>query len=929
MRYSDLSLPRALLSLIVAACLLAAGCSRDSPQSLLASGKESAEKGEHATAIIHYKTLLQDGTESAEIRYLLGVSLLRSGDSAGAVTELGKALELGRSKDEVIPLIASALLQSGEYRKLVTQYEATDLGSPPALAALKVSLAAAWARLGDAAKTEASVAAALRAVPDFGPALVVRARLMAVGREFDGAIALLERAIKQDPNNHEALHLKGEILALAKGDAQGGAAAMKQALVINPAYVPSHAGLVSLALASGDLAAAKSQLETMRKALPKHPHTLFLDAQLAYQSGDLAKARELSNALLRAASESPEVLQLAGAIEAQAGSMVIAESHFRKALQLNPDLPAVRRSLAIAYSRLGQPQKAFDALGPLIGEGATDGKALSLAGETALSLNDPQTADRLFQRAVKIDPNDVAIRTALAVSQVRQGNALRGLSELQSLSSSTPEATADLALISTRIAQRDWDAALAALDALAKKSPAHQGTAADIRGRVHMARRDTAAARKSFEQALAIDPKLFSAIANLVVIDTLEGRPEEARKRLEAAVAADPRNTFAWQAMAQLLKKQGAPFDQQRDLIEEGIKANPSEPSLRLALVEMHLQSRRMSGALTAAQNAAAALPDDVNVLDALGRSQTTTGNIQQAVSTFRRISNLDPNSILPHSRLADLYASQGDIKGAEASWRRVLELDPNADVAVAKLMELMLANKRAPQALALARQLQKDKPASAAGHLLEGALHRQMGAHGQAVLAYQAGLKREPNRSALAVRLHQALIAAGRADEAEATAKQWLASNPSDTNFAFQVALVDLSRGKLARAEDGFRAVIGKQPGHVMALNNLAWLMAKEGKPGAVVLAERANAISPDSPSLMDTLAFALAAENKTAEAFALQKKAVALAPDAPTFRLSLAKLALKSGDTALARTELETLKKLGQQFSSHSEVTALLKTL
>jgi hypothetical protein len=42
----------------------------------------------------------------------------------------------------------------------------------------------------------------------------------------------------------------------------------------------------------------------------------------------------------------------------------------------------------------------------------------------------------------------------------------------------------------------------------------------------------------------------------------------------------------------------------------------------------------------------------------------------------------------------------------------------------------------------------------------------------------------------------------------------------------------------------------------------------------------------------------------------------------------LRLAKLLLKAGDQAKARTELETLKALGDKFPGQDEVTALLKS-
>jgi predicted Zn-dependent protease len=108
-----------------------------------------------------------------------------------------------------------------------------------------------------------------------------------------------------------------------------------------------------------------------------------------------------------------------------------------------------------------------------------------------------------------------------------------------------------------------------------------------------------------------------------------------------------------------------------------------------------------------------------------------------------------------------------------------------------------------------------------------------------------------------------------------------------------------------------------------------VAWLMVTAGKPGALALAEKANKQMPGNPALLDTLAAALAAENQLAKAIEVQKSAIARSPKSASLKLNLAKLLIKSGDKTYARAELEDLAKLGDKFSGHSEVTALLKTL
>jgi predicted Zn-dependent protease len=123
--------------------------------------------------------------------------------------------------------------------------------------------------------------------------------------------------------------------------------------------------------------------------------------------------------------------------------------------------------------------------------------------------------------------------------------------------------------------------------------------------------------------------------------------------------------------------------------------------------------------------------------------------------------------------------------------------------------------------------------------------------------------------------------------------------------------------------------AVTALRPDSALALNNIAWLRVKLGKPGAVGVAEKANALAPGNPAIMDTLALALSEDKQIAKALEIQKKALALQPENPALRLNLAKLYIKSGDKLLARAELDQLTKLGDTFAGKSEVADILKSL
>ncbi|MFN7548503.1 MAG: tetratricopeptide repeat protein, partial [Pseudomonadota bacterium] len=186
-----------------------------------------------------------------------------------------------------------------------------------------------------------------------------------------------------------------------------------------------------------------------------------------------------------------------------------------------------------------------------------------------------------------------------------------------------------------------------------------------------------------------------------------------------------------------------------------------------------------------------------------------------------------------------------------------------------------------------------------------------------------------QPDSALLHLVLFRALSASGDHGQALAVAEDWNRRHPADAAMSAAVGDAAMARGDHALAERHYRASLDKVPDQLTALNNLAWIVASSGRPGALPLAQRAVELSPNRPDVLDTLALAQAAERDFAGALKTQRKAVELAPGDPLLRLGLARIAIQAGDVALARTELERLSRLGSRFKEQAEAQRLLKGL
>ncbi len=909
------------------AALLLAGCGGGTPDSMLTSAKDYLAKNDPKAAVIQLKNALQKNPDLAEARFLLGKALLESGDPTGAEVELRKAEDLRHPADQVVPLLARTFLALGEASKVSKDLSKAELTTPAAKADLQASVGKAHLMLGKPDLAEAAFKAALDAQPDYPPAVLGEARLKASRNDFQGALVLLDSALQKSPKLYEAWLLKGDLLN-ARPDAEAALQAFRQAAEAKPDFLPAHSRIVGQLLSAGKIDEAGQQVEVMKKVAPNHPETLYQRALLAYQKKDLTQAREAVQLMLRLIPESPLGLQLAGAIEYEQKAYPQAETYLVKAVAKTQELSMARRLLIATYLRVGQPMKAHAVLEPVLDKIDKDSNMLALAGQVFMQTGQVDKAGDYFAKAAALDPKNTGKRTSLAMVNLAKGDAEGAFRDLEEVAAADTGNRADLALIAAHIQRREFDAALKAIAALEKKQP-NQPLTHNLRGATLLGKRDTTAARKSFEQALALDAGYFPAAANLANLDLSEKKPEEARKRFESVLAKDPKSVPAHLALAQMSAKAGGSTEEVAALIRKAIAANPSESAPRQALIGHFLSRKDLKSALSAAQDAVAALPDKPDILDVAARAQQAAGDHNQALATLGRLAAIRPDSPVPYLRMAEVEVAAKNKDAALQSLQKALKVKPDSLEAQRGIMMLELGANRTKEALAIAHEVQRQRPKEAVGYVFEGDAHASRRAWPEAIAAYTNGLRAVPGSTDLAIKLHAAQRSGNGPAAADKLAETWLKEHAKDASFRLYLAEDAGVRKDYATAAKYYRSVLELQPNAAAVLNNLAWVSGQAKDPRAIEYAEKANKLAPEQPALMDTLAVLLVEKGDTTRAIDLFKKALARAPEAQQIRLNYAKALLKAGQKSEARKELDELAKLGDKFPLQAEVAQLLQGL
>ncbi len=887
--------------------------------SLIEKAKAENEAGNYPAAIVHLRTAVQKAPDLPEAHYLLGVTLLKAGDSAGAERELRFALEFGHPADSIEVPLARAMLLQGRHEAVVREFgrQASESGASAELLAV-IGLAHLRGDRTHLAREHFSRALALD--PGQAEALLGMAQLALRAKDVAQAESLIAQVLAREPGNIDALVMRAELKRSA-GDEAGARAAYASILQRYPENVYALVSLASLDMADNRLDAARERLATAVRLDPRHPTAAYLYALLQFRQGKVAEARKwVQRAIEGAPTHLPSVL-LAASIDYAQGRQADAQRALRWVLQRNPyHLPA-RRLYGASLLQTGQPRSALEMLEPMQQVAPENPALLSLLGQAYMQLGNYRKAADALQAARNY--------ARKAGGQGEQGPALGAeAAALEQALNLVPQKQNET-ILSIVAHFRDGD--LAQAEQLANEALAiapNDPKLLNLRGAILIAKKDRVGAQRDLERALAIDPDYVPAAANLAQIDLLERTPSDARKRIERISARDPRNLDALLALAAFGPRIGASPAEIEEWLKQAVQVAPKSAEAHLMLGRHYLASGRLESALEEVEAAKALTPDDARVLDTLAEVQVRLGRNADALNLLASLSVLRPDSPPVLYRLAKAQIAQGQTSAAAITLRRALELRPTFTSARFALGQLDLASGRVDASMRAAWRLQDEAPDSPQGFVLEADVHRYQGRWQQAYAAYERAWNVRPSAE-LVLRLQEALTALGRDGEARERMQAWLGDHPADGQVRKRLADTLLLAGKLAEAKDAYLAALELTPDDASILNNLAWIGFERNEPMALDYAERAYKLKPSEPDVLDTLAQIVDRRGDRVRARELMISALTVAPDRDDIRLRLARLLAEAGERNAALKELRTVVQRGESFAGHAEAAALLSRL
>jgi len=887
------------------------------------------EQGNFKAAEIELKNALLKNPKSAEARWMIGNVYLETWNGAGAEKELRRARDLGVSNTAVLPLLARALLMEGK-RKAVLDLEIPPNLPPAARSQLLTSQGMAYLVTNDPLAADDLLAAekaimeAAQAGKDDDPYLkVAQARLAAAKGDLDGAAGILTATLKANSEYVPGWSFLGELQQF-RGNAAEAEEAFSKAIALgsaNPTDLFNRA-LVRIALKQFDGAAA--DIARLKKVY-SGPRLNYVEGLLLFNQGKYGDAQPAFQETLAGEPSYWPAVFYAGVTEYLLGNTETGLNYLERVNAKSPDNLLVRRILASIRSKEKNFPVVEQLLKPVLAADPKDLLALNLMAQSLVQQHKQEQGVAYLKEVAALEPESAQARTNLGVALLSAGNTEEGITEIEKALVLEPgdEQTAKRAVLAL-IQAKAYDKALEIAAEYRDKSP-KSASPYLLLGLAHLAKSEPDAASEAFQQALKLDPGNSSANSALAMIAIRSGKWDQSKDYYKDTIKAHPGDLSALVNLAMVEQMQGH-TNEMRQLLETAVEHNPQALQPRLLLAKLYLGYNEPQKALSVLSPMREEHSRDGSLLGLLGEAQFNTGDFKAARSSLSDLAAMGSINSRAHLLLAESNLRLGNAADAAEEFKKVLALDDKNVQARLLLTQYQIANKSFEEAADNVRILKEQTTSSPEALILEGQLAEAKGEAANAQEAYQQAFKAQRTNINL-LRLTSAEWQLGKREEAIKALEDWLKEYPKDNLTQLEVANRYLSIGKNPEAILAFKKVLEAAPNTVIALNNLAWLLKDTNPSDALRYSEKARAVAPNAPAVMDTAAVVLLSNGQALKAEAMINRAIDIEPENPTFTYHKAMILEASGRSNEARPLLERIVSTNQKFADRNEAQQLLE--
>ncbi|PYX90372.1 MAG: hypothetical protein DMG67_12895 [Acidobacteria bacterium] len=658
--------------------------------------------------------------------------------------------------------------------------------------------------------------------------------------------------------------------------------------------------------------------ESLRNNAANMPAHLRL-AELLLAGADTAGAAEQAKLVLQGDPNNVEALSILGTALIDTGNSTRAKLVLVRVLELNPGQVNSALTLAELYAREDQPDAARKVLHQVASLQPQDPRPWLALARLEEILGNASGAENNYRQAVRVqDSSETELRLAQFLAREAQLKETEDI--LRRLDSRTSEVSVtlpdfDLAAGRTAPAAALYSRILGAPappvqekipTRLSRSSVAARLIETELQLAAQQKRADDLASAVTLAHARAhlrqfrgyFDPATAAALA--AEVSFAAENLATAEQQAQQAIALAPGSAPAHYVLGLIRQRNGLP-DLAKAEWQAALQAAPSFTPARMALAAQALAS----GDAAATEEMISAVireePANFQALCIYAHSLMALGRSEQATLIAHRALAANSFSAEPHEILGSIAVRQRNFGKALIEYEQALLLEPHSQSATRELADVYRKGTISRHMLVKIEKIAQNPPRSAALMEIAGRLYAGRGWRSDASRCLRRALQWDPKRASAATALAELYVASGNPRAADA-----LLSNDASSD----APATGINRKSSTLAEQYERGLQQGDPTGTAA-NNLAWILAEQGKnlDRALALAQRARLLAPQNPAVLDTLGVIHLKRREYSQAVRTLKKAMELATINPVssetlvqFRHHLAEAYLCSGETQAA---------------------------
>ena len=630
----------------------------------------------------HTDLLLDKNPNDPQTHIAAGNLLAAREDFAGAIQEVQKAIALGPDRPDSYMNLALLQMKVNQPDAAETNFKKAVELNPKAMNA-QLALGSYYQSRSRFPEAEQQFRHAIDADPKNAEPRAALARLyLAQGKKAETEEFL--KQVKRDlPDNSVGYRMLGDFY-FATGDLDKATAEYGSLYQSHPKDVQVKKNYIQLLILKSRLDEARKLNDEILKGNANDAEALVYRGQIQIRDGH---AREATETLQTAVKNDPDngvAHYHLGIAFDLLGNLERAESEWREAVRLRPDLTEAQRALAAVALRKNDMAALEQTASQIISLQPASPDGYALRSVSFINRKQFDKAELDIRRAIDVAPQS-------ALGYVQMGNlklAQKSYSEAekayqQGLDHDPNSSDALSGMMNTALAQKQPDKAVAEAKAAIAKAP-NSSAFYDLLGTaLFNSKKDMNGAEDALRKSAQLDKNNSDALLKLGQVQVARGSVDNGIATYQRSLQDNPREASFYILLGELYESK-KDWEKAKESYQKALEIQPDNPLASNNLAYVMVQSGgNVDVALSLAQTARRGMPDSANAADTLGWVYYQKGAYKSAIDLFQEALKLSEKNKAPedatvHYHLGMAYERTDQPTLARQHLERVLKINPN-----------------------------------------------------------------------------------------------------------------------------------------------------------------------------------------------------------------------------------------------------------